>query len=127
MNDRLRNLSGSLVLLVAAAASPLAGCPSGPVIPPSCPDDAPAACPSPAPGFAADAAPIISGHCVKCHAPGGMAQARPFQTYDQIGPFAGDIALQLEICAMPPAPEPALTAVERQTLLGWIVCGALDD
>ena len=124
---RLRYLSGSLVFVLAAVAPSLGGCPSDQVIPPSCPDDVPASCPSPAPGFAADAAPILNGHCVKCHAPGGMAQTRPFQTYDQIAPFAGDILLQLELCGMPPAPEPPLTAAERQAMFGWILCGALND
>jgi uncharacterized membrane protein len=81
----------------------------------------------PAPGFTADVAPIISGHCAKCHAPGGMAKMFPFQSYGQIGPFAGDIKLQLETCAMPLPPEPALTPAERQTLFGWILCGALNN
>ena len=85
------------------------------------------ACPSAAPGFAADAAPILRAHCVKCHAPGGVEHDLPFQTYDQIAPFAGDINLQLQLCQMPPAPEAPLSPAERRTLFGWIVCGALDD
>jgi hypothetical protein len=56
-----------------------------------------------------------------------MAQAFPFQTYDQIAPLAGDINLQLQLCAMPLPPERPLDAAERQALFGWILCGALDD
>lgn len=100
---------------------------SSPAADPPCPDDVPAGCPAVAPGFAADVAPIIAGHCQKCHAPGGMAAAFPFQTYDQIAPLAGDINLQLQTCAMPPPPEPRLSAVERQAMFGWILCGALND
>jgi len=111
-------------LLVVAAG--LGGCSSAPA-PYMCPDDAPVACPSPAPSFAADVAPIIVDHCQKCHAPGGMAQRFSFQTYDQIAPYAGDINLQLQTCAMPPPPERPLTAAERQAMFGWIFCGALND
>ena len=126
----LKNLSPGLVVVavvVVASVATLAACGSGPVAPPICPDDAPTGCPSPAPGFAADAAPIIGGHCVKCHVPAGMAEAFPFQSYDEIAPYAGDIKLQLETCAMPKPPEPPLTPAERQLMFGWILCGALND
>ena len=108
----------------------LAGCgpgPGAPAPPASCPDDAPSACLAPAPHCAADVAPIIAAHCAKCHTPGGMAETFPFQTYDQIAPYAGDINLQLQTCQMPLPPEPPLTPTERQALFGWILCGALDD
>jgi hypothetical protein len=36
-----------------------------------CPNDLPAACPSPVPSHATDVKPIITAHCLKCHAPGG--------------------------------------------------------
>ena len=81
----------------------------------------------PAPTFTLDAAPIIAAHCAKCHAPGGRAEKFPFQTFDQISPFAGDMNLMLQTCQMPPPPEPALTPAERQILFGWITCGALND
>lgn len=116
----------AVVATLLAAALGLGACPSTPVDPP-CPDDVPSGCPTPAPHFAADVAPIIAGHCQKCHAPGGMAETFPFQTYDQIAPLAGDINLQLQTCAMPPRPEPRLSAAERQLMFGWILCGALND
>jgi hypothetical protein len=84
-------------------------------------------CPDPAPRFSTDAAPIIAAHCQKCHAPGGMSEKFPFETYDQIAPYAGDINLQLQTCQMPRPPEPPLSPTERHTLFGWIVCGALNN
>jgi hypothetical protein len=107
-------------------AAGLGAC-AGPAAAPACPDDAPLACASPAPRFSADAAPVIAARCAKCHAPGGMAEKFPFETYAQIAPFAGDMKLQLETCQMPKPPEPPLDPAQRQTLFGWIICGALDD
>jgi uncharacterized membrane protein len=113
--------------LAAALAVALGAC--GGETPPArqCPDEAPPACTAASPRFATDAAPIIAGHCAKCHAPGGMAEKAPFETYDQIAPYAGDMRLELETCQMPPPPEPALAPAERQALIAWIACGALDD
>jgi hypothetical protein len=114
-------------LTLAAALSLTVACGSSSTNPPVCPDDVPAGCPSPAPTFAADAQPIFQARCVKCHAPGQMAATIPFQTYDEIAPLAGDINLQLQLCAMPLPPEPPLGAADRQKLFGWILCGALND
>ncbi len=116
-----------LILCGVGALTAAGGCGPSTQRPAACPDDMLTACPSPAPGFAADAAPILRAHCVKCHAPGGMEPDLPFQTYDQIAPVAGDINLQLQLCLMPPPPEAPLSLAERRTLFGWIVCGALDD
>jgi uncharacterized membrane protein len=112
---------------LTAALSVTVACGSTPAPAPACPDDVPAGCPSPAPHFAASVAPILEAHCVKCHAPGQMAEDFPFQTYDDVAALAGDINLQLQLCAMPPSPERPLSAAERQTLFGWILCGALDN
>jgi hypothetical protein len=123
-----RSSTGVLLVLLAVVVVPSGACGSAPAPPPPpCPDDAPSGCPTPAAGFAADVAPIIASHCQKCHTPGGMSQNFPFETYDQISPYAGDINLQLQTCAMPPAPEPRLSAPERQALFSWILCGALDN
>jgi len=115
------------LILCAVGALTAAACGPSTEHPAVCPDDMLTACPSPAPRFAADAAPILRAHCVKCHAPGGVEPERPFQTYDQIAPMAGEINLQLQTCQMPPPPEAPLSPAERRTLFGWIVCGALDD
>ncbi len=71
--------------------------------------------------------------CDNCHAPGRAEANRPLTTYQQIygtnGTEARAIFNQVfESCLMPPsnAPEP-LTDDERQTLLDWFACGALDD
>jgi uncharacterized membrane protein len=120
----LRTRALAFVLALAAA---LGGCGGGGAPAAVCADDAPEACPSVAPRFVADAAPIIQAHCVKCHAPDGLAKKFPFETYDDIAPFAGDMKLELETCEMPPSTESALTSPERSTLFGWIACGALYD
>jgi hypothetical protein len=112
--------------LAAVLAAALGAC-GGPAPHAACPDDSLDACPTPAPTFRADAAPVIAARCAKCHVPGGMAKALPFQSYAEIAPFAGDMKLQLETCQMPKAPEPPLSAAERQILFGWIACGALDN
>ena len=114
-----------VALLALAVASP-GGCggAGGSAV---CPDDVIDACPSVGPTFAVDAAPVIQGHCMKCHTPGGPAQKYPFETYAQIFPFAGDMKLMLETCQMPPSSEPTLTADERRKLFGWIACGPLDN
>jgi hypothetical protein len=85
------------------------------------------ACPSPAPTFATDASPVIAARCAKCHVPGGRAQKFPFETYDQIAPYAGDMVLQLETCQMPAPPEAPLSSADRQAIFGWAICGAFDD
>ena len=118
----------SLVLALLAPAIVMgAGACAGDPAPAVCPNDAFDACPSSAPTFSGDAAPIIGAHCAKCHVPGGKAEKFPFETYEQIGPFAGDMKLQLETCEMPQAPEPPLTPAQRQAMFGWIACGALGD
>lgn len=114
------------VFVTAAVAALLASCDGAPT-PAACPDDSFDACPSAAPTFSADAAPIIAARCAKCHNPDGMAPKFPFETYDEIAPFAGDMKLQLETCEMPKAPEPPLSAADRATLFGWFACGALDN
>jgi hypothetical protein len=122
-----RGLSPRAALAAALVSMMLGACGSSPAPARVCLDDAPSACPSPAPHFAADAAPIIAAHCAKCHTPGGPSEKFPFETYDQIAPYAGDMKLELETCEMPPATEPPLSEADRQTLFGWITCGALDD
>ena len=98
---------------VALAAAALAGC-SKPAAQ-SCPNDLPAACPSPAPTFSAD----------------GEEPNPLLVSYDSItgsmDATARMVETQLVQCNMPPAGQPQLTAEERQTILGWLVCGAKDN
>ena len=93
---------------------------------PVCPDGG-------APSFADVYQTVFVPVCDNCHAPGGMEAVMPLTSYAQIygsnGTEAREIFNQVfESCLMPPsnAPEP-LTEDERQTLLDWFACGALDD
>lgn len=82
------------------------------------------------PSFTAEVLPeVFVPVCQNCHRPGGEEPTMPFFTYQQISAKAGTIFNDVfELCSMPPsnAPEP-LTDGERQTLLDWYACGALDD
>ena len=117
-----------LAVAMLALAAPFVAC-SKPE-PLACPDDLPASCPMPAPTFSADVAPLIQKYCAVCHSPGG-AQPNPLLTsYDTIAGSintARDVETQLHACKMPPSDEPQPTSDERQTILGWFVCGAKND
>ena len=91
---------------------------------PPCPNDLPAACPSPVPSYAQDVKPIISAHCLKCHAPGGQEASKDFTTYSNVFLQRQPILTQFYSCRMPPEGEPRPTAEERAMLIGWLVCGS---
>jgi uncharacterized membrane protein len=120
---------GTVTLLVASLAVMWGAC-SSPE-PRSCPNDLPASCPSPAPTFSADVAPLIQSHCAGCHSADGEEPNPLLITYDSItGPMdstARMVETQLVSCAMPPADQPPLTAEQRRTILGWIICGAKNN
>ena len=117
------------LMTAAALTAALAGC-SGSA-PPSCPRDLPSSCPSPAPTFSADVAPLIQSHCAGCHSADGEEPNPLLISYDSItgsmDSTARMVETQLVACAMPPAGQPPLTSKERQTILGWIICGAKND
>jgi uncharacterized membrane protein len=108
------------IALAAACAKPAA-----------CPDDLPRSCPSPAPTFSADVSPLIQKHCAGCHSADGEEPKPLLINYDSItgsmDATARMVETQLVSCAMPPSDQPPLTAEERQTILGWIICGAKND
>jgi len=89
-----------------------------------CPNDLPATCPTPAPSYVNDVAPLISAHCLKCHAPGGQEASKDFTNYPNVFSQRSAILNQFYSCRMPPEGEPRPTAQERALLLGWLVCGA---
>ena len=62
--------------------------------------------------------------CAVCHGPGGVESNRDLSTYDHVHTLRSSVLDQVHACAMPPADGEALTAAERATLLGWLVCGA---
>ena len=108
---------------VAAAAVALAlGCSSS--SPPSCPNDLPASCAATPPSYTRDVAPIFASKCVVCHGPGGVESNRDLSTYDHVHTLRSSVLNQVHACAMPPANGESLTAPERATLLGWLVCSA---
>jgi len=87
-----------------------------------------------APSFADDVYPhVFAPVCGNCHAPGGQEASRPLTSYQQIygtdGNEAREIFNQVFLsCLMPPSNAPVpLTEAERQTLLDWFACGALDS
>lgn len=116
-------------MTAAALMAALAGCSSA--APQSCPNDLPASCPSPAPSFSADVQPLIQKYCTGCHSPGGAEPMPLLTSYDNITGPADQTARTIEFevmnCKMPKAGQPQPTSEERQTILGWIICGAKND
>jgi hypothetical protein len=90
----------------------------------SCPSDLPGACPATPPSYVRDVAPMLSRRCLKCHDPSGTAGTIPLDTYVHVFQSRITVLTRVYGCQMPPAGEPVLTASERQTLLGWLVCEA---
>lgn len=126
----VRALTFAAVLAAVAAA---AGCGGGAAmtmtvpVTPICPNDTPASCPTPAPSYGTDVAPMLQDRCGGCHAPGGVEPGRLFATWGQVSAQAADILNQVHACRMPPAGQTPLTDGERQLVLGWIVCGAMNN
>jgi uncharacterized membrane protein len=116
-------------MLAAAAWLALAGATacSSSSAPASCPNDLPAACPEAPPTFSGGVGALIQSRCAICHSTGGINPNPLLETYDEIQAQARTAEFQVLSCLMPPAPEAPLTADERQALLGWIVCGAMND
>ena len=116
-------------LVLALALAPL-GCHKTAV---DCPPATPLVCPEAgAPSFSDVFQNVIMPLCDRCHTPGGQEAVMPLLTYQQIygknGVEAGEIRNQIQSCLMPPPGGPeVLTDDERQLLLDWIACGALND
>jgi len=102
-------------------------CGGGAPAPSSCPNDAPDTCPAGAATFAATVQPLLQSRCGACHVAGGVEAVRPMQTYDQVKKQTMDMFLSISACIMPPADQPQPTSEERQAIMGWIVCGAMND
>jgi uncharacterized membrane protein len=71
--------------------------------------------------------PAIQARCGACHTPGGVEAVLPYQTYDQVQRQSTNILFQISRCLMPPADQPQLSSEERQVIMGWIVCGTMND
>jgi hypothetical protein len=91
----------------------------------SCPFEAPV-CPDPQPSYAGEVSALIQTYCVGCHGPGGVQANRPFGTWQDITShqYAGPMQRQLLACRMPPGDAPQPTDAEKNTLIGWLTCGA---
>jgi hypothetical protein len=120
----LASLLASLV--TSAGASLVAGCSGGgggscPSVADSCPDAAP-------PTFSGGVAALIQTHCGSCHSPGGQEAILPLTSYTDVVNVnaARPIAPQIGTCRMPPPPD-TLGDQERQAILQWLACGALDN
>ena len=86
-----------------------------------CGDKAPAKCPSPAPSFAKDVLPIFDARCNNCHL--GEPGPWPLTDYEHIRDWRLQILQDIEGCTMPPLDAgTTLSAAERRTVLGWLVC-----
>jgi hypothetical protein len=120
-----------LALALASLACQKSGaeCVPPPVM--ACPDGG-------GPSFDTDVLPVFQQVCDNCHAPDGSEASRPLTTYREIygpatGPSAGSEAIEIRnqvflSCLMPPSNAPVPLGVDqRQTLLVWFACGALDS
>jgi uncharacterized membrane protein len=123
-----RRLATAGLLALAAAAVGWSGCRKETVdcTPP------PAVLPAPeagCPTFAAVFSDVFTPVCDNCHAPKEQEASIPLTTYAQIQGRATTIYNRVFLsCDMPPSNAPApLTADERQLLLDWFACGALND
>jgi hypothetical protein len=99
----------------------MTGCGGGGV---DCPNDLPSACPAVVPSYANEIAPLISGSCFPCHAPGGQEAVTPLTSYQQVYFYRTSVLDQVYHCIMPLAGSPGLTATERADLLNWLICNA---
>lgn len=87
----------------------------------------PSSCPSSNPSYATDVAPIMYQYCVSCHGPGGSVAGKPLDTYQAVKNLSGNVEKLTANCSMPPASAPQPTSADRDTILGWVVCGAQDN
>jgi uncharacterized membrane protein len=80
-------------------------------------------CPTPASTYA-DVSPIFAARCASCHS-GAAGGPWPLDSYSTISDWRNEIRASLVDCSMPPGDAPsALTDAERDTLVGWMNCGA---
>lgn len=97
--------------------------------PDDCPNDIPSDtdCPGASPSYQNDIAPIVQQRCTVCHAPGGIETSKLFGSYAQVHDLRVTMLNFIYHCQMPPTCAPQLTPDERQKLLKWFVCKALDN
>ena len=89
--------------------------------------------PASPPTFYKDILPILQNHCQNCHRPGEIAPM-PLVTYEQVRPWASQIAHAVEMKMMPPwfadrryghyANDASLTEQQIATISQWAAAGA---
>lgn len=90
-----------------------------------CQPTAPTECPEPVPHFV-DVAPIFEQRCASCHT--GIKDAPwPLDNYEHVVDWASVIRDELLQCLIPPQDSGVeMTPEERQAILVWVRCGALE-
>jgi uncharacterized membrane protein len=68
---------------------------------------------------------VLAGKCATCHGvAGGNRGGLNFESHGSVAANAAAIAAAVNAGSMPPRTAPALSAGERELLLGWIAAGA---
>jgi hypothetical protein len=81
-----------------------------------------------APTFSNDVLPIIDERCGGCHSPSNDAGLWPLADWQTIAEWQSTILSVLRNCSQPPpSSKQVLTRVERETIEGWIECGAQNN
>lgn len=81
--------------------------------------------PGSTPSYAQVNAAVIQAKCATCHGvSGGNRGGLNFESYENVLAAANSIAGAVNAGSMPPRTAPALSAGEKDLLLGWITAGA---
>jgi hypothetical protein len=116
-----------VILALAIAGCGGSGMSGGPDLAPACPNDLPQACPAPMPTWDGGVNALVASKCAPCHQPGGTAATWPFTSAAQVHALRQAVIDQVYSCVMPPPDAGQLDETQRQALLGWLVCGALNN
>ena len=76
--------------------------------------------------YSRDIAPIIQDNCLSCHAPGGVQEAHPYDTYAGLKVYANNTKLLIRINdTVTPMPQSGLmTPCNRHKIESWVNAGA---
>jgi hypothetical protein len=116
------------MLLLLAALLTLGACGDDEDPPVACTVTAPLECPEPAVHYA-DVAAIFEARCsstAACHS-GAEGGPWPLSTYDDVSDWQDVIRAEVLHCTMPPRDSGmSVSDQEREAILTWIKCGALE-
>jgi hypothetical protein len=119
-----------VLLAPAGVCAAVAACSNGP--PSNQTDSCPVIstdCPTTPPSWARDVQPIIQSYCVMCHMPGGSGESLvDLTSYANVFKDRSTELTQVYQCLMPnqdaSPPAARLTTTQRETIVGWLACGA---